>query len=90
MYIASWRTCVASQMVSTTLKCFFSSVGPYFFSMHFSNIFPMNSVSPFSIVVWLAIPTASRCTSGSKPGEMAFPNRSRNPSRLSAPSAPRM
>lgn len=42
------RTCVASQMVSITMKRWLSSAGPYFCSCVRSSILPISSVSPCS------------------------------------------
>ena len=74
LYMASCLVCVASQIVSMTTKCWSSSAGPCFSSMVFWNSLPMASVSPLSMVVWLAMPTLSSMVAGSNPSLMAFLN----------------
>ena len=75
---ASWRSWVALQMVSNALNRLASSDSPWRSSIAARNIWPTSSDSELSIVVWLAHPIRSRCTSGSKPGDAASANAAMN------------
>jgi len=66
--IASWRSCVASQMVLKLWKCWFNGLDHTFIIVR-SNSLPICSVSLLSIVV-LAI-QSSLSRSGSNPSEQA-------------------
>mmetsp|Transcript_32029 Transcript_32029/g.54019 ORF Transcript_32029/g.54019 Transcript_32029/m.54019 type:complete len:200 (+) Transcript_32029:245-844(+) len=81
---ASWRSCVASQIVSNSLYRSGNSCGPYFFNMVFSSKRPISLVSRLYMVVWLARPSFFKCVSGSKPFDTAFLNLRMN-SSLSPP-----
>ena len=88
--IASWRSCVAEQMVPNDRKCSLAWSSPLASAIISRRRAPMAIDSLASMVVWLATPTFRKSRSGSKSGDVRSRNKRKNSFRPSRPGAPVM